>query len=356
MSTVVLNMIVKNEAPVIERCLASVKPWIDYWVIVDTGSTDGTQGLIRDFMNDVPGELHERAWLNFAHNRNEALRLARPKGDYLLFIDADEQLYTPEDFAWPDLQADGYTMTCQMGGWVYQRNSLVASTVDWYWEGVLHEYLTAKQHGPWAQLPGPFIQVARDGARARDPNTYRKDVALLFQAVQSDPNHTRNVFYLAQSCRDAGDLEQSLHWYQRRSNMGGWEEERWYSTFQVALLKERLQADTRSIQQAFLDAYAARPHRAEPLCELARYHRERAQYALGTLYALQAAQIPQPPDILFVDTQVYAWRSLDELAINAFYTPHRALGRAALQRLLAERRYPVEHKERIEANRQFYGI
>ena len=34
-----LNMIVKNEAPVIERCLASVRPWVDYWVIVDTGST-----------------------------------------------------------------------------------------------------------------------------------------------------------------------------------------------------------------------------------------------------------------------------------------------------------------------------
>ena len=55
-----LNMIVKNEAHVIERCLASVKPWIDRWVIVDTGSTDGTQQVIRHFMQGVPGELHER--------------------------------------------------------------------------------------------------------------------------------------------------------------------------------------------------------------------------------------------------------------------------------------------------------
>ena len=41
-----LSMIVRNEAPVIRRCLASVLPIIDYWAIVDTGSTDGTQGLI----------------------------------------------------------------------------------------------------------------------------------------------------------------------------------------------------------------------------------------------------------------------------------------------------------------------
>ena len=43
MSTICLNMIVKNEAPVIGRCLASVLPFVDRWVIVDTGSTDGTQ-------------------------------------------------------------------------------------------------------------------------------------------------------------------------------------------------------------------------------------------------------------------------------------------------------------------------
>ena len=50
--TICLSMIVKDEAPVIERCLRSVKPWIDHWVIVDTGSSDGTQAMIRKFMAD----------------------------------------------------------------------------------------------------------------------------------------------------------------------------------------------------------------------------------------------------------------------------------------------------------------
>ena len=76
--TLCLNMIVKNEAAVIARCLASVRPIIDYWVIVDTGSTDGTQDAIRAFLADLPGELHERPWRDFAHNRTEALDLARP--------------------------------------------------------------------------------------------------------------------------------------------------------------------------------------------------------------------------------------------------------------------------------------
>src|SRR5579872_2737177 len=86
--TVCLNMIVKDESEVIERSLSSIKHLIDYWVIVDTGSTDGTQTIIKKFLKGIPGELHERKWVDFAQNRNEALDLAKNKGDYLLFIDA----------------------------------------------------------------------------------------------------------------------------------------------------------------------------------------------------------------------------------------------------------------------------
>src|SRR5215467_7415772 len=105
-----LNMIVRNEAPVIARCLASVRPIIDYWVIVDTGSTDGTQEAIRTLMADLPGELHERPWRNFAHNRNEALNLAQSHGEYVLWIDADDMLELEPQFKMPALQADSYML------------------------------------------------------------------------------------------------------------------------------------------------------------------------------------------------------------------------------------------------------
>jgi hypothetical protein len=244
-----------------------------------------------------------------------------------------------------------------MAGVEYQRNALVATRVDWHWEGVLHEYLTAAQHGPWQTIAGPHIQVSHDGARARDPGTYLRDIALLEQAVRDAPDNARNVFYLAQSHRDAGQIAPSLHWYRRRVEMGGWAEEQWYALFQVATLLERSGAELASVREAYLAAYAARPQRAEPLCELARCHRERAQYALACVYALQAAHLPRPAeDILFVDAQVYVWRALDELAVSAFYTPLREQGKAALQQLLAERRFPASENDRMEANRRFYGL
>jgi len=176
-----LNMIVKDEAPVIERCLRSVKPWIDHWVIVDTGSSDGTQAMIRKFMADLPGVLHERPWRDFAHNRNQAMALARERmrnaDDFLLFIDADETLRMAPGFAWPQLDADGYQFRCELDGWQYLRNALVCAQQPWRWEGVLHEYLTQDAPHRWAALPEATIVVARDGARARAGDTYLRDIS-----------------------------------------------------------------------------------------------------------------------------------------------------------------------------------
>ena len=74
-----LCMIVKNEIGVLPRSLPTIAPHIDYWVISDTGSTDGTQRVIREYFErrGVPGELHECAWRNFGHNRTEAFERAR---------------------------------------------------------------------------------------------------------------------------------------------------------------------------------------------------------------------------------------------------------------------------------------
>ena len=88
-STIALAMIVRDEAEVIGRCIESVRERIDYWVICDTGSTDATREIVRDALAGVPGELHQRKWVDFGHNRTELLRLARGKADYLLLLDAD---------------------------------------------------------------------------------------------------------------------------------------------------------------------------------------------------------------------------------------------------------------------------
>jgi glycosyltransferase involved in cell wall biosynthesis len=359
-ATICLNMIVKNEAHVIERCLASAKPLIDRWCIVDTGSTDGTQHIIRRFMNGVPGSLHERPWKNFAHNRNEALDLARAEScDYVLFIDADETFIAPPNFVWPTLTASGYDLTAHYDAMRYARCAMVMSRLPWKWHGVIHEYLDCAIPHKVESLAAPTIFVQHDGARARDPSTYLKDIAILESAVRDEPDNARNVFYLAQSYRDAGKLSDARGAYERRAAMGGWDEEVWYSRFQIAVLTERLGEAVERVSAAYLRAFQSRPSRAEPLVELARFHRLRAEYAQAYLYAKHASEMSRPNDRLFVDEATYAWRALDEVAISAYYVgtqEARALGKSAVNTLLQSKStLPQTESERVIKNAGFYS-
>jgi glycosyltransferase involved in cell wall biosynthesis len=61
MKTIGLCMIVKNEAGVILRCLESARSLVDYALVEDTGSSDGTQEIIRDYLRreNLPGEVFD---------------------------------------------------------------------------------------------------------------------------------------------------------------------------------------------------------------------------------------------------------------------------------------------------------
>jgi hypothetical protein len=346
-------MIVKDEVSVIERCLASVKPFIDSWVIVDTGSTDGTQELIRQYLADLPGALHERTWVDFGRNRTQALELARGVADYILIMDADNLFCAPPGWQWPALSADAYELTLVSAGVHYQQCLLVADRLPWRWVGVLHEYLTSDAPHQRVALHGPWVDRRHEGARSRDPDTYRKDAAILDAALNKEPANERYAFYLAQSWRDAREPQKALEAYRRRAAMGGWDEEVWYCLYEVARLTQQLNGSAAEISQAYLAAYQHRPTRAEPLLSLARWHGQRQEWALAHLYARAAAAIPWPQDRLFIDEAVYRWSALDEEAIAAYWSGRRLDSFDLNVRLLDEDRLPEEQRARVETNRDF---
>jgi len=80
-------IIVRDEAEFLHACLSSIKGVCDQIVVVDTGSTDDTVDVARGFGADIG--FHE--WNNdFAAARNASLEMAT--GEWILYIDADEQL------------------------------------------------------------------------------------------------------------------------------------------------------------------------------------------------------------------------------------------------------------------------
>ncbi|WP_397546087.1 glycosyltransferase [Rhodothermus marinus] len=88
-----LCMIVKNEAEYLETCLKLARPHVDEIVIIDTGSTDGTQDIARRYA-DVFEEIE---WPNsFAAARNYSLD--RASGQYILILDGDEYIADSRDW------------------------------------------------------------------------------------------------------------------------------------------------------------------------------------------------------------------------------------------------------------------
>lgn len=353
--TVCLNMIVKNEARVMERCLASVRPFIDAWAIVDTGSTDGTQELIRKTLADLPGEVLERPWKNFGHNRTEALEHARGRADYILIMDADEVLELPEGFVLPPLTAEEYWFDhrfVETPDTAWQRGTLIKSGLPWRFEGVLHEHLVCGKT-PYMRvvLPGPTVWVHTDSARNADPKAkFESDARILEQALVDEPDNARYVFYLAQSYRDSKQLEKAIAAYDRRATMGGFPEEVYYSKLEAARLRELSGAAWPTVLAGYLDAHQARPVRAEPLVALARSCRLRQDWAVAELFARAAVAIRQPSDGLFLDLSAYQWRAVDELAIATFYTGKIDESKALNERLLVMPALPASERPRITKN------
>jgi glycosyltransferase involved in cell wall biosynthesis len=351
--SIALSMIVKNERHVITRCLDSVRPLITTWVIVDTGSTDGTQDVIRSALADLPGELHERPWRDFGHNRTEALELARGKADYVLVIDADDRIVVPAGFELPALSADGYKLRIEYAGTVFWRPHLFRADLDYRYAGVLHEALVSDHPRSEEKLEGLVYLCATEGSRSSDPDKYRKDAAVLEAALEGDPANARYAFYLAQSWRDAGEHLKALAAYEMRAQMSGWEEETWYARLEVARTHARLGHTDDVVTAAYLRAFERRPTRAEPLCYLAQLLRERGRIIAAYPFARAASEIARPGDVLFIDDAVYAWRATDEYAVSAYWMGYFADALAANERLLAGGALPPSERARVEQNADF---
>ena len=111
--SICLNMIVKNESHIIVKTLNNLCSYINfnYWVICDTGSTDNTKELIKDFFKEknINGELVEHVWKDFGYNRSEALKAAYNKTDFIFIFDADDEIVG--NFKLPEVyDCDKYTL------------------------------------------------------------------------------------------------------------------------------------------------------------------------------------------------------------------------------------------------------
>jgi glycosyltransferase involved in cell wall biosynthesis len=359
-----LCMIVKNESHVITRCLNSVRPLVDFVYIEDTGSDDGTQQVIRDWLlqADMPGEVVDVAWQDFAFNRTHALASLRQHDeiDYAMIIDADDMLQFTAGF---DVDQFKQTLTADLidvdvhhGAIKHKRPHLCRNSLEFIYRGVLHEFLqvpagTIKRAG----VKDFFIEIGGGGARSQDPAKFSKDAATLERVLESETDaflRARYTFYLAQSYRDCGQKQKAFNAYLNRADLGFWKEEVYVSLLQAAKLSEQLDQPEQEVIAAYQRAVAALPSRVEALHALSRYYRSKSLFEEGYQFA-QLGLERQSVDGLFVEHWIYDYGLLDEYSINAYWTGRFIQSRDACNRILREAKIPPTQRGRVEANLAF---
>jgi glycosyltransferase involved in cell wall biosynthesis len=344
-------MIVKNESQIIRRCLNSVKKLIDYWVIVDTGSSDGTQQVISEALSDIPGELFERPWVDFETNRNQALTIAKNRADFLLFIDADEELIFSDDFAMPEFNKDYYVAAYHHQKCILQRVLMIDARLKWKWEGVVHETLECDGPVKGELLTGVFNLAHHDGNRSQDmKKKFLNDAKILEKALLKDPENSRYVFHLAGSYESAQEYALALQYYEKRAAMGGFEHEVYFSLYRGAVMQERLSMAPERLINSYLAAFQYRPKRAEPLYCLANYFIRIESYFLGYILAKYALENTFCDEYFYTQTVVYDYGLLVQLSECAFRIGQYREAYDALKRLLAVKNLPPDIRAASEKN------
>lgn len=351
-------MLVKDEALGIHTTLHSIKPFVDRWCILDTGSTDGTQAIIREAMEDVPGQLVEEPFTNFAACRNRVIELAGLETTFILTLDGDEAAINGDalrnylEAHQEDLDGAYYVQILH-DTLHYDSTRIARASAGWRYKGAVHEVLI----GPDGESVGPKIPTfgirRTSGDQKKRDARWERDVGVLYGELARSPNDTRATFYLGQTFDCLGRLTEAAAMYTRRISLGGWREEVFESKLRLARIGHLQKKPWMEVQSMFLDAYSFSPHRAEPLYEIANHYHEADNHPLAFMFAVAAARLPRPKDDrLFVRDDVYSWRLADLIAHHAWYIGEYGVGEHAARVCLIAA--PELERPRVQANLQHY--
>lgn len=366
---------VKNEASIIPRLLASVVSVAEFVCLCDTGSSDRTPEVagswLRQHAPNVKVQIHRDEWVNFARNRNQCLLHARRQladagvtdSGFFLLMDADFELVIVNRTRLINEMPPGVLNMIDYDGALDMRQPLLISAgYDCGYRLVTHEALmclsnpdayrklmlspdliTAErilvessidQGASVRRYSAIRVRHHRDGKNREDKFT--RDITLLQNHLLNyDPDDARAWFYLARSLEDNSEFTRAFNAYykvfsltctlfltyqKKRVMLGGsFIEEIWYSTMKLGSCLIANGTEIETAARYFVDAFNYRPNRREPLYYLTRGYRVRQKYTACKLYGYHALTVPLEgairTDDLFINVPVYEWYIHDELAV-----------------------------------------
>lgn len=218
-----LCMIARDSSRTLRACLASISPWVDEMVVVDTGSTDDTPEIARR----VGARVFHFPWCDsFSAARNESLRHAR--GQWLLWMDSDDTIDAANGRQLRDLAQRehdpnilGFVMQVRCPGpgddgredvTVVDHVKMLRNHRNLWFEGRIHEQVLPSIRRAGGKVMWTDIFVVHSGYDHSPEGQKRKidrDLRLLHMEVAEQPNHPFTLFNLGMTYTDIGRYEEA---------------------------------------------------------------------------------------------------------------------------------------------------
>ena len=376
-STLAFATMCKNEEHIIEKTLNAIAPYVDHIVISDTGSTDKTLDIIKNFLErtKIPGEIFQDKWEGFGKNKTLMMQHVFNKTDYVLHLDADDILSGNFEFNSHNNEYDAYLMMLKRGAQTFKAITIYNNRLTWKFCGVAHTTLKCaekKQISVGDLSNKGYIIADAIGSRIFDPKKYLYDAEKLekqfWETLIDDPDglNYRSVFYTAQSYMDhaLGNndvfyIKKSLQWYTLFTKLANtWNEEHFESQMRISQCLIRLKEDFNKIKNEMDKAISIFSDRAEPYFYFGEYCNQNQKHELAYEYLMKAKNISlesaKSKYILFINNYCYGKYINDELSVACYWTGRYKEGLEYLLEIIDDPEFS-HHKNRLEDNRQHFN-
>ena len=350
MITISLCMIVRNEQPVLARCLESIKAAADEIIIVDTGSADSTKEIAGKYTD----KIFDFEWIDdFSAARNFAFSKATM--DYQMWLDADDvvpaeqldkilhlkQLLDPS----VDIVTMQYLTHFDADDnpiFVSTRERLLKRENGHLWQDPVHECIPLTGNVYYSDIQ-IHHRSTKAGTSTRNLNIYKK---LEAGGTALTP---RQLYYYARELKDHGLWEESARLFEKFLDTGqGWFEDNIACCYNLSVCYGKLNR-REEILPVLLKSFTYDAPRAEICTQIGYYYKEQKNFATALKWFRIALGLGKPESIGFILPD--CWGYIPSIECCVCYCELGDFAKAKIYNELAATHKP--ESEAVEINRRY---
>lgn len=277
-----LVMIVKNSGELLNKCLESVKNYIDYWTIIDTGSSDNTINIIYENLSNIPGKLYKENFIDFSTTRNRAFELSSGKCKYRLVLD-DSYVLCGGDKLYEKLKKSNkktYSIKIENEENSYYSLRITKSDTNLKYIGRVHESINYETEEYIEDNDIYINDLTSFEHNLRTKMRYKLDIKNLLLDCNEGINLERTIYYLIKTYINLAEYNNALIYCKKLSKMNNIHEHYIFYAYYTSIMLKYMEinCDINKFYNEMLKLHKIFPNRAESLYMLCVVHNERKEY------------------------------------------------------------------------------